>query len=108
MLSIKEVNQAIMLQTWTDVELRSMIDAVQWNRAQLAKRVKRSISVGDNVEFTSSKTGRLTRGFVTKVAIKYVTVDTGMGLWRVPANMLSKVEDDPMDDFNYVGSKHHY
>jgi len=108
MLSIKEVNQAIMLQTWTDIELRSMIDAVQWNRAQLAKRVKRSISVGDNVEFTSSKTGRLTRGFVTKVAIKYVTVDTGMGLWRVPANMLSKVEDDPMDDFNYVGSKHHY
>jgi uncharacterized protein YwbE len=108
MLSIKEVNQAIMLQTWTDIELRSMIDAVQWNRAQLAKRVKRSISVGDNVEFTSSKTGRLTRGFVKKVAIKYVTVDTGMGLWRVPANMLSKVEDDPMDDFNYVGSKHHY
>ena len=92
MLSIKEVNQAIMLQTWTDVELRSMIDAVQWNRAQLAKAVKRSISVGANVEFTSSKTGRLTRGFVKKVAIKYVTVDTGMGLWRVPANMLTLVD----------------
>lgn len=92
MLTIKEVNQAIMLQTWTDIELRSMIDAVQWNRAQLAKRIKRSISVGDNVEFTSSKTGRLTRGFVTKVAIKYVTVNTGMGLWRVPANMLTLVE----------------
>jgi uncharacterized protein YwbE len=94
MLSIKEVNQAIMLQTWTDVELRSMIDAVQWNRAQLAKQVKRSISVGDNVEFTSSKTGRLTRGFVKKVAIKYVTVDTGMGLWRVPANMLTLVDKE--------------
>ena len=89
MLTIKEVNQAIMLQTWTDVELRSMIDAVKWNREQLAKRIKRSIGRGDNVEFTSSKTGRLTRGFVTKVAIKYVTVDTGMGLWRVPANMLT-------------------
>jgi uncharacterized protein YwbE len=108
MLTIKEVNQAIMLQTWTDVELRSMIDAVKWNRTNLAKQIKRSISVGDNVEFTSSKTGRLTRGFVTKVAIKYVTVNTGMGLWRVPANMLTKVEADPMDDFNYVGSKHHY
>jgi hypothetical protein len=33
------------------------------------------------------------RGFVTKVAIKYVTVDTGAGLWRVPANMLVKVQD---------------
>jgi len=108
MLSIKEVNSAIMLQTWTDIELRSMIDAVKWNRSRLAERAKAGICVGDNVEFTSSKTGRLTRGFVTKKAIKYITVDTGMGLWRVPANMLSKVESDPMDDFNYVGSKHHY
>jgi hypothetical protein len=68
-----------------------MIDAVKWNRNALARQIKRSIGRGDNVEFTSSKTGRLTRGFVTKVAIKYVTVDTGMGLWRVPANMLTVV-----------------
>jgi uncharacterized protein YwbE len=94
MLTIKEVNQAIMLQTWTNTELSSMIDAVKWNRERLAKRIKYSITVGDNVEFTSSKTGRLTRGFVKKVAIKYVTVDTGMGLWRVPANMLTVVEKE--------------
>jgi len=94
MLTIQEVNRAIMLQTWTNTELTSMIDAVRWNKDQLAKRVKRSISVGDNVEFTSSKTGRLTRGFVTKVAIKYVTVNTGMGLWRVPANMLTVVDKE--------------
>ena len=93
MLTIQEVNRAIMLQTWTNTELSSMIDAVKWNREQLSKQIKRSISVGDNVEFTSSKTGRLMRGFVTKVAIKYVTVNTGMGLWRVPANMLSLVEE---------------
>jgi hypothetical protein len=108
MLTIQDVNKAIMLQEWTNVELSSMIDAVKWNKEQLARQIKRSISRGDNVEFTSSKTGRLTRGFVTKVAIKYVTVDTGMGMWRVPANMLTKVEADPLDDFNYVGSKHHY
>ena len=95
MLTIQQVNSAIMLQTWTDVELRSMIDAVKWNRANLAQRIKRSISRGDNVEFTSSKTGRLTRGFVTKVAIKYVTVDTGLGQWRVPASMLTLVEREP-------------
>jgi len=93
MLTIREVNSAIMLQSWTDTELRSMIDAVKWNRAQLVNQIKRSIRVGDNVQFTSSKTGRLTRGFVTKIAIKYVTVDTGMGLWRVPANMLSVVDE---------------
>jgi uncharacterized protein YwbE len=94
MLSIKEVNQAIMLQTWTNTELSSMIDAVKWNREHLAKQIKRSIMVGDNVEFTSSKTGRLTRGFVTKIAIKYVTVNTGMGMWKVPANMLTIVDKE--------------
>ena len=93
MLTIQEVNKAIMLQTWTNTELSSMIDAVKWNREQLSKRIKRSIGVGDNVEFTSSKTGRLTRGFVTKVAIKYVTVNTGMVMWRVPANMLKLVDE---------------
>jgi hypothetical protein len=93
MLSIKEVNQAIMLQSWTNTELSSMIDAVKWSRERLSKQIKRSISVGDNVEFTSSKSGRLMRGFVTKVAIKYVTVNTGMGLWKVPANMLTLVEE---------------
>ena len=94
MLSIKEVNQAIMLQTWTNTELSSMIDAVKWNRDHLAKQIKRSITTGDNVEFTSSKSGRLMRGFVTKVAIKYVTVNTGLGLWKVPANMLTVVDKD--------------
>jgi len=28
------------------------------------------------------------KGNVTKIAKKYVTVDTQTGLWRVPANML--------------------
>ena len=94
MLTIQDVNKAIMLQEWTNTELASMIDAVKWNRERLAKRVKYSIMVGDNVEFTSSKTGRLTRGFVTKIAIKYVTVNTGMGMWRVPANMLTVVDKE--------------
>ena len=94
MKTIQEVNQAIMVQTWTNTELSSMIDAVKWNREHLTRQIKRSISIGDNVEFTSSKTGRLTRGFVTKIAIKYVTVNTGMGMWRVPANMLEVVDKE--------------
>ena len=93
-MDIKQVNSAIMFGAWTDVELRSMIDAVKWNRSRLTERTKATLRVGDNVEFTSSKTGRLTRGFVTKIAIKYVTVNTGMGLWRVPANMLTVVDKE--------------
>jgi hypothetical protein len=93
MLTIQQVNQAIMMQAWTNTELSSMIDAVKWNRSRLTERTKATLCVGDNVEFTSSKTGRLTRGHITKIAIKYVTVNTGMGLWRVPANMLTKVAE---------------
>ena len=92
-MDIKQINSAIMFGTWTDIELRSMIDAVKWNRAQLVQQTKRSLRIGDNVNFTSSKTGVNTTGVVMKIAIKYVTVKTVNGLWRVPANMLSKVED---------------
>jgi len=91
-MDIKQINSAIMFGTWTNVELNSMIDAVKWARASLAKQVKRSIRVGDTVEFTSTKHGRRVQGSVTKVAIKYVTVNTNMGLWRVPANMLEVVD----------------
>jgi uncharacterized protein YwbE len=94
MLSIQEVNQAIAFGHWTNDQLTSMIDAIKYNRSRLAEQAKAGIRVGDNVEFTSSKTGRLTRGFVTKIAIKYITVNTGMGLWRVPANMLTVVDKE--------------
>lgn len=93
MRTIQEVNSAIMLGTWTNTELQSMIDAVRWNRAQLQKQIKRSLMLGDTVKFTSTKTGRTVVGTVTKIAIKYITVNTGGGLWRVPANMLTLVED---------------
>jgi hypothetical protein len=93
MKTIQEVNQAIMFGDWTNVELMSMIDAVKWRRATLAKLTKASLSIGDNVNFTSSKTGMNVTGVVTKIAIKYVTVKTAQGLWRVPANMLERVDE---------------
>ncbi len=92
-MDIKQINSAIMFGTWTDIELRSMIDAVKWNRTQLNKQIKRSLMIGDNVNFTSSKTGQNVTGVVTKIAIKYITVRTATGLWRVPANMLTLIED---------------
>jgi hypothetical protein len=88
MKTIQEINSAIMFGTWTNVELSSMIDAVKWNKAQLSRNVKNSIKPGQMVKFTSSKTGQTMVGDVTKIAIKYVTVRTPAGMWRVPANML--------------------
>jgi len=93
-MDVKQINQAIMFGDFTNVELMSMIDAVKWKRATLAKLTKASLALGDSVEFTSTKTGQTMTGFVTKIAIKYVTVKTLGGLWRVPANMLTKVGEE--------------
>ncbi len=92
-MDIKQINSAIMFGTWTDIELRSMIDAVKWNRAQLTQQTKRSLRIGDSVNFTSTKTGQNITGVVQKIAIKFVTVRTVNGLWKVPANMLTKVNE---------------
>jgi hypothetical protein len=91
-MDIKQINSAIMFSQWTDTELSSMIDAIKWARANLVKRTKAAIALGDLVEFTSQKTGMTYQGNVTKIAQKYVTVRTSQGLWRVPANMLRVAE----------------
>ena len=92
-MNISQINTAIIQGTWTNDQLSSMIDAVKFARARLTEQSKRSLRIGDNVNFTSSKTGQNYTGLVTKIAIKFVTVRTAQGLWKVPANMLTKIED---------------
>ena len=92
-MDIKQINSAIMFGNLNNIELTSVIDAVKFARANLSKQVKRSLMLGDNVQFTSTKTGRTLQGTVQKIAIKYITVRTTEGLWKVPANMLSLVEE---------------
>lgn len=92
-MNITQVNQAIMHGNFTNDELSSIIDAVKYARAQLTRQVKSGLMVGDNVNFNSTKLGRNVTGVITKIAIKYITVRTATGLWRVPANMLTKIED---------------
>lgn len=92
-MNVQQINTALITGSFTNDELSSIIDAVKYARANLARTTKYSLKVGDNVNFTSTKTGQNVTGFVTKIAIKYVTVKTITGLWRVPANMLTKIED---------------
>ena len=92
-MDIKQINQAIMFSDLTNDELMSVIDAVKWKRATIARLTKASLRIGDNVNFTSSKTGMNITGVVTKIAIKFVTVKTIQGAWRVPANMLTKIDE---------------
>ena len=92
-MNITQINTEILQGDFTNDQLTSIIDAVKFARARLTERNKRSLRYGDEVSFTSSKTGRTMQGTVMKIAIKFITVRTAAGLWKVPANMLTLVED---------------
>ena len=91
---IQQLNSSIMFGKWTDVELRSMAEAIRFNQTSLRKQVKRNLDVGVQVRWVSTKNPSGATGKVTKIAIKYVTVrnDRDGGLWKIPANMLEIVE----------------
>jgi hypothetical protein len=91
-MNVQDINTALVTGSFTNDQLQSVIDAVKFARSRLANVTKWSLKVGSQVKFTSSKTGITMQGKVTKIAIKYVTVSTAQGLWRVPANMLTVVE----------------
>jgi transcription elongation GreA/GreB family factor len=92
MLSIKEINQAIMFGSFTNEELTSIGEAIRYYRAQLTKQTKRNVTVGSTVKFTHPKTGRVHTGSVLKIKIKNITVlENGVSKWNVPANMLEVV-----------------
>lgn len=86
---IQQINSSIMFGTFTNEELDSVISAVKFARAQLAKQAKNSFIRGSKVKFTSSRTGQVVSGEVTDVKRKFIHVRTTQGVWRVPANMLS-------------------
>ena len=86
--TIQQVNSKIMFGEFTNSELDSIIDAVKFAKASLRKHNIRQFAKGDTVKFHSTKRGMTMSGTVSKIAIKYVTVTTPQGWWKVPANML--------------------
>lgn len=86
--TIQQVNSTIMFGSFTNDQLNSIISAVKFRRSQLTRETKRELRIGSRVKFSSTRTGQTVVGTVNKVAIKYVTVATPQGLWKVPANML--------------------
>lgn len=97
-MDIKEINSAIMFGDFTNDELTSIGDAIRYRRSRLTQEKKRDLSVGINVKFTNSRTGRVVTGTVSKINRKFVIVreaPSAGGLfatqWRVPANMLEAV-----------------
>ena len=90
-MNITDINTRILEGGFTNDQLSSIIDAVKFARARVAEQNKRQLTIGSSVRFRSSKTGQVVPGTVNKIAIKFVTVSTQQGLWRVPASMLEVV-----------------
>ena len=77
--------------------LNRVISAVKMRRDQLHFSNTRSFKAGDRVEFTSSRTGAVLAGTVSKVKIKYVAVNCDNGQrWNIPGGMLRMIQQKVM------------
>ena len=91
-MQLEQLTAAILTSSWSNEQLNEINSAVAMRRQQLQARMRRSLTRGDRVQFTSGKTGRTHQGTVTKVAQKFATVETAAGGYRVPMNMLTFVD----------------
>jgi hypothetical protein len=85
-MTINELNQAIMFGEFTNDQLNSLMMAIKFNRARLGKQNKYAFSPGDTVRFDSR--GKRYVGIVKRILVKNIVVQTSIGTYRVPANML--------------------
>ena len=90
-MNVEQIRSAIMFNDLSNSEINLLADALKYARSQLTKQVRRSLQVGDLVQFTDSRRGIGHRGVVDKINVKYVIVTTANGKYRVPANMLNAV-----------------
>ena len=75
----------------TNEELNSLNEYIKMRRQQLTKAVVRTVVKGDKVTFTSR--GHVYSGTVVDVKIKNLIVQTQLGRYRVPASMVTVVQE---------------
>jgi hypothetical protein len=69
-MDITTVKSAIMLNGYSNAELNELAEAIRYARNQLGQEIKRSIRVGDNVNFVDNRSGTNYTGAVTKIAME--------------------------------------
>ena len=87
-MNLAQIVTAINNTGFTNAELDEIGAAIKFARAQLGHRVANTLKLGANVSFISNRNGQKYIGTVEKIAIKNVIVQTALGRYRVPANML--------------------
>jgi hypothetical protein len=92
MMNAKDIASAIVSSNLSNDDLNLIVDAVKLMRANIGRKNKYVMDVGDMVKWKSTRTGTMVTGKIEKIATKYITVNAGpAGRWRVAANMLSEV-----------------
>jgi len=94
MANVKNIIQGI-YSIDSNNELNQIVEAIKLKRTQLSRQAVRNFTVGDMVQFISSRTGGTVNATVKKVNRKYVIVSTHIGgeQWRVPATMLTHIQE---------------
>tara|TARA_B100000959_G_scaffold121246_2_gene127466 strand:- start:2313 stop:2594 length:282 start_codon:yes stop_codon:yes gene_type:complete len=70
-------------------EIRELTDLIRTRKETLGRQKMQELKVGDKVTFDNK--GKIISGTIRKKNIKRVVVDTEMGGWNVPVNVLEPV-----------------
>jgi hypothetical protein len=90
-MSVANITREIVTGSLSNDELNQIADAIRFARSQLTQQNRRSLVIGTKVKFSNTKTGQTMTGTIDKMALKFATVTTPQGRWRVPASMLEAV-----------------
>ena len=90
-MSVANITREIVTGSLSNDELNQIADAIRFARSQLTQQNRRSLVIGTKVKFSNTKTGQTMTGTIDKMALKFATVTTPRGRWRVPASMLEAV-----------------
>lgn len=90
-MNIDSINSAIVAGNLSNDELDSVIAAVNYARARIARKNAAKLSVGVMVTFTNPRNGDKFKGRVEAIKIKNASVRCAGTLYRVPMNLLTLV-----------------
>jgi hypothetical protein len=90
-MSVITITREIVAGGFTNEELTKIGEAIKFARSQLTQQNRRSLVIGTKVKFTNNRTGQVVSGTIEKMALKFATVTTLQGRWKVPASMLEAV-----------------
>jgi hypothetical protein len=91
-MTSEDIVRTIIAGNLSNTQLNDIITSIKFARVLMVRDVKNTLHVGSQVRWTNSRNNQTLTGNVTKVAVKFVSVNTPLhGSWRIPAHMLTLV-----------------